>query len=154
MTKTSRIGPRLYQGSAPPTGKVLRALGWDVIVLCAEEYQPAGKEFPGLTVIHAPNDDADRAPTAREWEIARSAAALSAIYVRDGKRVLVTCMAGRNRSGLVSALALRYLTGASGAECARRVQLARENALSNPHFVRALSDLRASRAWGPQAVYL
>lgn len=156
MGGTSRIGPRLYVGIAPPPGPALRKLGWDVLVLCAEEYQPFPQEFPGLEVIRAPNDDADRRPTLKEKDLARDAGIRAAARVREGKRVLVTCMQGRNRSGLVAAIALHYLTGASGEACARKVKAMREGALSNPHFVRELRAMfpeEPRRAWR-EAVYL
>lgn len=50
----------------------------------------------------------------------------------DGQRVLVHCLAGRNRSCLVAALALRERYGVNGATAAYRVQEARPSALSNP----------------------
>ena len=33
-------GAELWQGTYPPTGDTLRKLGFDVVVLAAEEYQP------------------------------------------------------------------------------------------------------------------
>ena len=153
MTRTSRIGPRLYQGIAPPTGPALKNLGWDVLVLCAEEFQPSASEFPGLEVIHAPNDDADREPTTDELAIVMSRALLVAMRVREGKRVLVTCRLGMNRSGLVSATALHFLTGAGGEACVKRVRDARPGALSNPHFVRVLRR-KLVRDRSSAAVYL
>jgi protein-tyrosine phosphatase len=54
--------------------------------------------------------------------------------LRRGRRVLLLCVRGRNRSGLLAALAMSYLTGASGRECARRVSRARHMALTNQAF--------------------
>lgn len=51
-----------------------------------------------------------------------------------GRRVLVTCAAGRNRSGLVSALALMKRRGLSGEEAVARVQAMRKDALTNESF--------------------
>lgn len=50
----------------------------------------------------------------------------------DGQRVLVHCLAGRNRSCLVAALALRSRYKLDGTLAADLVQAARPNALSNP----------------------
>jgi hypothetical protein len=61
--------------------------------------------------------------------------------VAAGRRVLVACAGGRNRSGLVLGLALRELLGCSGAEALRLVQLRREDALNNETFARHLAAL-------------
>ena len=73
------------------------------------------------------------------------AAEIVARRVRSGERVLVTCAMGRNRSGLVSALALHFLTGISGAEAARLVKARRHNALTNRYFMAALFKVPAAR---------
>lgn len=62
--------------------------------------------------------------------------------VREGKRVLVACAGGRNRSGLVVALAVREILGCSGAEALQLVQSRRENALNNMTFAGHLAALR------------
>ena len=57
---------------------------------------------------------------------------------RTGRRVLVRCQAGYNRSGLVVALALMRL-GFTGQDAVARVRIARgPYALSNPHFLARL----------------
>jgi len=61
--------------------------------------------------------------------------------VTGGRRVMVACVGGRNRSGLVLALALRELLGCSGAEALRLVQARREDALNNETFARHLTAL-------------
>jgi Dual specificity phosphatase, catalytic domain len=61
--------------------------------------------------------------------------------VTQGRRVLVACAGGRNRSGLVLGLALRELLGCSGAEALRLVQSRRENSLNNETFARHLASL-------------
>lgn len=139
------IAPGLYQGGKPPPGPEVRECGFQVLVLTAEEYQPRGAEFPGVFVVHAPNDDAGTPITAAQWATAVRAAELVAKAVKKGERVLVTCYAGRNRSGLVSALSLHMLTGISGAEAARLVKAQREHALTNRWFLAALFRVPASR---------
>ncbi len=124
--------PRLWQGALVPPGRIS---GVDVLVLCAMEHQPHSAQLPGVRVmvVHAPLDDAK--PTLEEIITARQAAVHVARELRRGRRVLVTCAQGRNRSGLVTALALRYL-GVTADEAIRLIRRARgANALSNPHFV-------------------
>ena len=61
--------------------------------------------------------------------------------VRAGRRVLVACAGGRNRSGLVVGLAVRELLGCSGVQALSWVQSRRENALNNATFGRHLASL-------------
>ena len=130
----------LYQGARPPHGNVLRRSRVDALVLCAQEYQPAALLFPGVQVLYAPLDDAEL--TAGEWEIAKQASKRVEGIIKTGGRVLVTCMQGLNRSGLVVAMTLHRLTGLPGHRCVEAVQARRANALMNESFVHALAGLR------------
>jgi protein-tyrosine phosphatase len=119
----------------------------DVIVFTAEEYQPDATAFPGVRVRHCPFDDT-RVPSDRDIGTAWSCAEAVARDMRRGRRVLVTCRMGRNRSALVAALALHLVTGESGAEVFRLVRSRRTDdvgvpALSNPTFQRLLVALPA-----------
>jgi protein-tyrosine phosphatase len=129
----SLIVPGLYQGSAPAPGPELARLGFKGLILCADEYQLPAEAFPGLRVIHAPNDDSGREPTRLEIFRAWRAAAVVAQEVARRRAVLVTCAQGRNRSGLVSALAL-CLMGMKGRDAIALVRARRANALTNPAF--------------------
>lgn len=140
--EADEIVPGLYQGSIPPDGGILHDSGISAVVLCAKEWQPAAKLFKGVDVIHAPNDDdRKRDPTRQELRTAIRAAQDVARRLDSGQSVLVTCKAGLNRSGLVSALALHFWKGWSGVECASLVQRKRPNALFNQGFVRVLHRL-------------
>jgi protein-tyrosine phosphatase len=138
-----RIAPKLWQGSKPPRGLSLFTAGFDVLVLCAEEHQPWEADFPGVEVIRAPNDDSGKPMTKAQLKTADREARRVAKRLRQGRRVLVTCAMGLNRSGLVSALALHYRDGLPGRACIEIVQKARPGALRNPEFVRALAALPA-----------
>lgn len=134
----------LWQGPLPPYGDEVRRAGFSVLVLCAEEHQPKSEMFgPGpLMLIHCPLDDCN-ALTREHWIRANRAAELVSQAIQKGRRVLVTCQAGLNRSGLVSALSVRNLSGMSGQGAVRVVQNARHRALCNDHFVDLLSKLPA-----------
>ncbi len=143
----SRIYDTIWQGAQPPTGPTLREMGFDVLVLCAREFQPPAKMFPGVTVIHAPNDDdSSVAPSREQLDKALQAARQVVEAVRADKNVLVTCYLGLNRSGLVTALALYFLTGWPGWKCVKTVKLQRPNALGNQSFVKLLERLRPKAA--------
>ena len=133
----NKIIDRLWQGSKPPSGNILRELGFDVLVLAAMEHQIPASEFPGMTVIHVPLDDAKYVPS----EEARRVAYRVAKMWRRGARILITCSMGLNRSGLILALVIRYITGKSGIEAVADVQRARRGALFNPYFRKYLERL-------------
>ena len=138
--KADKIYNHLFQGGWPPPGDGLAKAGIDVLVLCAQENQDAGA-YEGVEVICAPGDDDERPHRFKNfintWTFA---AAKTAEYVRAGKNVLVTCVAGHNRSGLVTAIALHHLTNKAGEECIRHIQRHREGALGNELFVRYLTE--------------
>lgn len=147
------IVPGLWQGSLPPPGGSIRAAGFQMLVLCAREYQLPAEDYPGVQVVHAPNDDHDHHPLDREkLQVALGAAHEVAQAVRGGQVTLVTCAAGLNRSGLVSALSLHLLFGWAGPKCIQQVQQRRtrsavhpgRGSLRNDDFVRALLKLGPS----------
>lgn len=141
----------LWIGNAPPImsmherSKPSRpmAMDFDTLVLCAEEYQLPGGLFSIPEVLYAPMDDAFE-PVSKQLASTAVRAAKQVIKrLVDDKRVLVTCMAGRNRSGLVCALALHLgPPGLSPDVAVAAVRAARgANALANPFFVRFVHSL-------------
>jgi protein-tyrosine phosphatase len=133
----NKIAPRLWQGADPPKGGLLRQLGFRVLVLCAEECQYPPSAFPGIRIINAPMDDAWYVAS----ETARRGANQAAELWRRGAPVLITCHMGLNRSGLVSALTLRAITGCSGNQAMLAIQRKRPNALYNKAFQTFLKRL-------------
>ena len=95
-------------------------------------------------MFRAPLDDNPWRPlTDQERTVAIEAARETAWRLQAGRHVLVTCMMGLNRSGLISALALQMAYGVSPEQAIHRVRSARgPDALSNPQFVRALYEGR------------
>lgn len=70
-------------------------------------------------------------------------AAYLADEIRDNDAVVMTmCHAGRNRSGLMSALILMELMGISGTSAIKIVRMERPRALANPHFEAFLKEIR------------
>lgn len=135
----------LWQGSYPKEGRVVADSGFDVLVLCANSFQPPASTFPGLVeVIHAPAyDDLYRPVSKVVLHRALEAAKLVSTHIQQGRNVLVTCQAGLNRSGMVSALSLHLMYGWPGDQCVVHVQDRREEALFNEQFVEALRKLKS-----------
>lgn len=66
--------------------------------------------------------------------------------IKRGRSIATFCFEGRNRSGLLSALIVRRLTGVTGAEAARIVRdRRRADALTNPVFMDYLMRLGPGR---------
>lgn len=132
----------LYQGPKPPQGLVLRDAGFHVLILAAADYQPPADRFPTLRVISAAGDDDDNEPIpAHQLENYWNGAKAAAAALHAGQRVLVTCYAGLNRSGIVSALTLHLMTGWAGKRCAEAIRLRRKGALFNKQFSSYLDSL-------------
>lgn len=62
------------------------------------------------------------------------AAQMLAPLVRHGRRLLLHCNAGQNRSPYVAALLIYAVTGRTGLEIVEQLQRVRPNCLTNPWF--------------------
>ena len=141
MFDVDNIWKTLWQGAVPPGGDLLRDKGYDVLVLAARDHQMP-EMYPGVTVILAPGDDDERPHRLpRFLPVWEAAAREVAVHVRANRKVLVTCMAGANRSGMVTGLALRELTGWSGKACVAHIRSRRNIAFSNDTFRGYLESL-------------
>jgi len=131
----TKIAPNLWLGAHPPTGRHVSLHGFDVLVLCAEEYQPPASNFDDVAVVHAPFDDNRKTGMLPEEKIiAEQAAVKVAEALQDGKEVLVTCWMGRNRSALVASLALLKL-GKKAEQIIKTIHDRREKSLTNQWFL-------------------
>lgn len=139
----THIQPNLYMGGRPPIGHEVRRGGFEVLVLCAEELQMPDSDFPGVELFRIPlQDDSSRPVDTPTWEDVVRTAQRVVRRIHAGKRVLVTCAMGLNRSGIVTAASLHFLTGRSGCSMAsfvgRRRRVGGQDALYNSAFVKAL----------------
>jgi len=142
--EATRLIPGLWIGSAPEPGSDVADHGFTVLVLAAREYQPPSTWYPGVVVLlRVPL--ADERPTEAEVDAAYEGALEIARLYLAGYKILITCGMGRNRSGLVTALALHFITGESPMDCGRYVQKRRKDplgfhALTNEHFWQVLRN--------------
>lgn len=100
-----KIVDNLWMGSAPPMMHTV-SQHFNALVLCAAEYQPDADCFFGVHVHHAPLHDNFQFMPQSEIVAAVRAAGKVIHWANEGKTILVTCLAGLNRSGLVTAIAL------------------------------------------------
>lgn len=130
---------RLYIGGYPEPGDWR---DFDIIYVVAGEAPPVANAYRGPQVRWFPFDDSET----EDLTTGRLAAESVARNLLRGRKVLVTCAMGRNRSAFVCALALHLVTGARGARCAqlvkrKRVDRAGVRALQNRQFLGALNSL-------------
>lgn len=144
--------------STGKTGKLFQGAWYDVarltdtaydpaihcIVLAASGYQNVGPLGGCYDIIKAPFDDAmglsdgDRAEI---YDITNSVSNQVYSKIKNGKNVLITCQAGLNRSGLISARVLMKF-GFSAKDAIEIVRKGRgKYALCNPEFVEMLKAL-------------
>lgn len=129
----SNITKRLWVGSAPPFD---RELPFDVLALCAVEIQPKQLAFRGA-VIRCPIPDAYL--TIGQTQRALSSGRAVGEALRAGRRVLVTCAAGLNRSSLVAGIGLGLVSRLPPSEIVLLMRKQRSpSCLHNPHFVEIL----------------
>lgn len=139
------IIPGLAQGAAPqPPGKGFAHA--DTIVFAAEELQPRGlRPPPGKRLLRVPLDDDPYRPVPPKLgqTLHRIASGL-AREIRAGRKVMVTCAMGLNRSGIITALTLMYLYGMPSQDAIRLIRARRSpEALCNPMFEQWLLATRA-----------
>ena len=103
---------------------------------------PSGEELGELTYVKAPLEDGESLP---DQVLLDHLTSLVVELVRDGRRVLVHCTFGKNRSGLIMALVVREVLGCDGATALARVRAVRDNAVNNDLFAEWLSGLPAPR---------
>jgi len=128
----NRVHGNLWMGGWPPPGMAVGS-SFDCLVLAACEFQ-VPDVFPGVQVVTACLDDSGAPFTMEEKKQAVAAAGKVISWMKDGLRVLTTCYAGRNRSGLITAIALCKGAGLSPEEAIRMIRRARDNSMMNGQF--------------------
>ena len=134
--------PGLWQSGLPEDWAVLRDRVDAVVDVADAGTGPSEDDLGGLTYVKAPLQDGEELP---DPVVLHHLAGLVADLVRDGRRVLVHCTFGKNRSGLLMALVVRELLGCDGRTALRRVRAVRHRAVNNERFARWVSELPAPR---------
>jgi protein-tyrosine phosphatase len=142
-----QVAPNLWVGGLPTDFESVDK-NFDALVLAAKQHQdffPVHK-FPGTYVLHVPLDDAK--PSREEKVMALQAGLKVYELNKEGKKVLVTCAAGVNRSAMIAAMAM-IIGGVSADEAIKRIRKRRHPVsgampLFNTHFVKLLQDVDAA----------
>jgi protein-tyrosine phosphatase len=128
------VYPNLFVGSALVTLPV----GFDVIVFSAVEHQEPWKSRNQL-LVYVPLDDAQPSK-ADEAQVIRVATYLAGA-LREGRRVLVTCSMGRNRSCWIAGMTMRLMR-VPFRRVVSQIRTARgPEALSNRWFLASLEGI-------------
>jgi hypothetical protein len=132
--------PRLWQSGLPEDWSDLRHR-YDVVVDLADPGPgPSADDLGDVTWVKVPLEDGDCLP---DRLVLEQLTALVSAMVRDGRRVLVHCTYGKNRSGLLMALIVRELLGCDGRTALARVRAVRHRAVNNDVFADWVSALPA-----------
>ncbi|NHC12259.1 protein-tyrosine phosphatase family protein [Motilibacter deserti] len=135
------ILPGLWQAGMPLDWAWATRAGIEVIVDVndADHVHPA-ERVAGLRYVKDPLTDAAQVPDAEQLDALVS---LTVDAVRAGRQVLVHCGFGKNRSGLVVALAVRELLGVDGRTALAHVRSIRTRAVNNATFAAYVEELPA-----------
>ena len=137
-------GGSLHQCGAREIRSKLKELPFSLLILAAKEFQPED-EFTEVDKILVPLTDSASLSRGKLQSTLKAAEKISdyaADKIELGCHVLSTCMAGWNRSGLISGLTLHKLTEADGDEIVNHIRRNRSIfALSNPLFARYIRNL-------------
>lgn len=144
-------------GGFPNTPQDVSDNRFKLLVICAKERldflgdpsEEATAQAYGCTTVHAPFDD-DQVDSVVVEQVGRAVGKV-VTALRRGSKVLVTCNQGRNRSGLVSALALLQISPKFSPNSViklikdRRVAPSGKEALTNPDFCELIQTWRPRR---------
>lgn len=140
---TELLPGRLWQGGLPVDFGWVREQGIGVVVDLADADTVApAEQVDGLVYLKSPLVDGDDVP---DPALTLRLATLVAGLVDDGRRVLVHCTFGRNRSGLLATLVVREVLGLTGEQALAHVQERRRRVVNNEGFARWLRSLPAPR---------
>lgn len=152
----TEIVPNLWMGGYPPSGGVLAENGFQALVIAAAEKYPgrnegltekrSDDEFPGVAFLHCPLWDSPLPESSLDRVM--DAASIIAEHVSAGRKTLVTCGQGRNRSGLLVGMAIHAMTKMDGNDIVKMIRDKRPMdppCLSNESFAGILGSLRVSK---------
>lgn len=142
-----QVAKNLWVGGVP-TNPAAVIKDFDALVLSAKEFQDVFPVhmYPNFTVIHAPL--VDDKPSSEDIVTALSAALRVYELNEEGKKVLVTCAAGVNRSAMIAALAM-VIAGVKADKAIDKIRKNRKaisgaTPLFNPYFVNVVRTIDAA----------
>lgn len=137
---------RLWIAGSPVDYRWVHDHGISVVADLADpNAHPEPADLEGLSYLKHPFVDTDELP---DLVVVDGLAGALVEAVRAGRRVLVHCTYGRNRSGLVTSLVVRGLLGVDGATATGLVRERRWRAVNNPRFAAYLASLPAPEPAG------
>jgi protein-tyrosine phosphatase len=137
LPSTLWIGPRSHEVPAAEKGIFARSTGLQAVF---NLWHMADYDWAegGLSYCHVPLPDGKIVDESAYNRLVN----LGEMFLQKGQPMLIQCYGGRNRSGLLAALLVRRMTGATGRQAIAIVQRARPSALANEHFRTYLESLK------------
>ena len=141
----SKVWSKLYVEPDDRLAQRCKDLGAEVLFLCAKERQHPGETFGGIEVHRLPLADDPKAGLDRKsLALAMNGALAAATAAANGRRVVISCVEGEDRSPFIAALALER-AGIDAETAIARVRAACPGALQgNPRFVAILQRVVGS----------
>lgn len=115
----------------------LRAEGISTVICTLHRDDPDLRQQRGLEYIVMPVPDGKEVPELQY----HAAVEIVLERLQVNRRVLVHCLAGRNRSGLICGLVIRQIRGVTGKKALTLLRIVRPTALVNPVFEAYLKGL-------------
>lgn len=147
-TIEARNGGVLAVGNKDDAFYALQGIGnYDLVVFGAKEVKPPPQAFldrvakRGIRIQHLPLLDAHTLTPDERFALGLQIPTIAAVY-KKGKRVLITCNLGINRSAFIAALVLDAVHGYGGAQALREVRVRRVRArpLENAYYAHLLEQ--------------
>ena len=142
----TEVLPGLWQAGTPVDWDWVRRTGFSLIVDVNDADQAHDEgEVQGLRYVKHPLVDSDELP---DPYLLDELVHLVVEEVRSDRPVLVHCGFGKNRSGLVVALAVRELLGVDGRAALEHLRAVRHRAVNNVRFAAYVESLPAPELAG------
>jgi len=137
MVKIYRVYPGIAISGMPKVSDLAKVAEFDLIITLSKKKLPL-LISDAVDHRYAPIKDGR---LDKQGEQLGYAVSLVLERVKQGEDVLVHCLAGRNRSALVAALAYKELEGVTGQQAYDHIMRVRPWALHNWHFAEYLKGL-------------
>lgn len=137
------IPNRLAIGAMPHSVNIIWNHGFDYLLVMAAEHSWAKETGPHKVWVDVlPLYDEPKLTVEEKNRLLRASKRVAKL-LKNGFRVLVTCNAGLNRSGLMTALIVRELYKVNGLAASKVVQRARKGTLINMTYRKYVEGLPA-----------
>lgn len=136
---TPQLGIRGRFDDRPDRINELRDIGVTMVISMLRKTDPAMHDVDGITYHQFPLPDTDTVKEDALWGAAKAAAT----EIGQGGKVIIHCIAARDRAPTTAAATLHLIEGISGSEAMYRVKSKKSTTFHNKAFVAYLNAVDA-----------